>query len=163
MQKLEQCVDALLRLAVAEDSHSQREAKEKISELIKTNHGIYPGEETRNAESIIRSLMMEMGSPDHLLGHPYVIRGILLAVDDPKYINSITYLLYPTIAAEFSTTACRVERAIRHVIEVTWSRGDIDVLFKYFGNTIDPVRGRPSNGEFIARMANIVRMRLKER
>ena len=91
------------------------------------------------------------------MGHPYVIRGILLVMEDRMYINNITMLLYPKLAAEFDTTAARVERAIRHLIEVTWFRGDMDVLDKYFGNTVSASRGKPTNGEFIARMANVVK------
>ena len=77
------------------------------------------------------------------------------------YINTITFGLYPQIAAKFDTTASRVERGIRHLIEVTW-RADMDILCGYFGNTVSPDRGKPTNGEFIARIANVVRQRMRE-
>lgn len=77
-------------------------------------------------------------------------------------INNITFGLYPQIAAKFDTTASRVERGIRHLIEVTWTRADMDILCGYFGNTVSPDRGKPTNGEFIARIANVVRQRMRE-
>ena len=108
-------------------------------------------------EQEIRRILLELGAPDHLVGHPYVIRAILLVISDRLYINSITFGLYPQLAVEFDTTPARVERAIRHLIEVTWARGDLDILEKYFGNTVSASRGKPTNGEFIARMANVVK------
>ena len=77
-------------------------------------------------------------------------------------INGITFLLYPRLAATFNSTAARVERSIRHLVEVTWTRGDLTILDRYFGNTISPDKGKPTNGEFIARIANVVRERLRE-
>ena len=77
-------------------------------------------------------------------------------------INNITFGLYPPIAAKFDTTASRVERGIRHLIEVTWTRADMDILCGYFGNTVSPDRGKPTNSEFIARIANVVRQRMRE-
>lgn len=78
------------------------------------------------------------------------------------YINTITFGLYSQIAAKFDTTASRVERGIRHLIEVTWTRADMDILCGYFGNTVSPDRGKPTNGEFIARIANVVRQQMRE-
>ena len=77
-------------------------------------------------------------------------------------MNSITFGLYPQLAAMFDTTASRVERAIRHLIEVTWTRGDWDTLNRYFGNTISAAKAKPTNGEFIARLANVIKQRLRE-
>ena len=81
-------------------------------------------------------------------------------IEDENLINKITFRLYPEVAAKFDTTASRVERAIRHLIENIWLRGDEQVLFKYFRNSISPEKGKPTNGEFIARIANIVRLQL---
>ena len=89
------------------------------------------------------------------------MRAIELVIGNRLYINSITFGLYPQLAVEFDTTAARVERAIRHLIEVTWCRGDLDTLEKYFGNTISASRGKPTNGEFIARLANVVKGNLQ--
>ena len=112
-------------------------------------------------EQEIRRILLELGAPDHLVGHPYVIRAILLVIGDRLYINNITFGLYPQLAVEFDTTPARVERAIRHLIEVTWCRGDLDILEKYFGNTVSASRGKPTNGEFIARMANVVKAKMR--
>ena len=110
----------------------------------------------------MRQILLELGAPDHLLGHEYVVEGILLVANDRTYINNITFGLYPQLAVTFDTTASRVERAIRHLIEVTWTRGDLKVLNRYFGCTVSADKGKPTNGEFIARMANIVRQYLRE-
>lgn len=161
MQKIEMCVDALLRLAVAEDSESQKKARQDIKELIDTK-SIDVVVSAGETELVIRDILFDLGCPEHLIGHEYVVRAIRLAVEDRMYIMSITFGLYPQLAVDFDTTPARVERAIRHLIEVTWSRGDINALEKYFGNTVSPERGRPTNGEFISRIANVVKMRLKE-
>lgn len=118
--------------------------------------------DSMDPEQEVRRILLELGAPDHLVGHPYVIRAILLVLGDQLYINHITFGLYPQLAVEFDTTPARVERAIRHLIEVTWSRGDLDVLDRYFGNTISASKGKPTNGEFIARIANVVKSRLRE-
>lgn len=158
MRILEMQVEALMRLCTAQDEKTRMEAKEEVLHLLR-------GRRTAPAadpETIIRQILLELGAPDHLLGHPYVIQGVLLVIHDQMYINNITFGLYPQLAARFDTTAARVERAIRHLIEVTWTRGDVDVLMRYFGNTVSPDKGKPTNGEFIARIANVVKLRMKE-
>lgn len=155
---LEQQVDALMRLCTATDERTRQEAREEIRFLLQhPKPGLAPDPET-----IICQLLLEMGAPDHLVGHPYTVRAIQLVHDDRMYIDNITFRLYPQIAAEFDTTAARVERAIRHLVEVTWCRGDWDTLSCYFGNTISPAKGKPTNGEFLARMANILTQRLQD-
>ena len=118
--------------------------------------------ENNDPEKIIRQILLELGAPDHLVGHPYIIQAILLVVEDGMYIHNITFGLYPQVAAKFDTTAARVERAIRNLIEVTWTRGDWEVLRRYFGNTISADKGKPTNGEFIARIANVVKAKIRE-
>lgn len=157
MSNLEKQVDALMRLCVAEEARDKDHLREEIKRMLQLRKR---GE--LDPEQEIRKILLELGAPDHLVGHPYVIRGILLVLGDQLYINHITFGLYPQLAVEFDTTPARVERAIRHLIEVTWSRGDLDVLDKYFGNTISASRGKPTNGEFIARMANVVKQRMRE-
>ncbi len=158
MRILEQQVDALMRLCTARDEKAREEAREQIRFLLQGRKAA----SSPDAEDHIRQILLELGAPDHLLGHSYVVQAILLVIHDQMYINSITFGLYPQLAARFDTTAARVERAIRHLIEVTWTRGDWDVLAKYFGNTVSADRGKPTNGEFIARLANVVKQRLKE-
>ena len=106
----------------------------------------------------VTNVMREIGIPAHVLGYKYARRAILLAIGDDMYVNAVTKYLYPTIAKEFNTTASRVERAIRHAIEVAWSRGDLDVLMHYFGNTIDRNKGKPTNTEFIAAIAEHLKL-----
>ena len=158
MSILEMQVEALMRLCTAKDEETKEEARVQVLHLLR---GRAP-EAEQDPESILRQILLELGAPDHLLGHPYVIQGVLLVIHDQMYINNITFGLYPQLAARFDTTAARVERAIRHLVEVTWNRGDVDVLARYFGNTVSPEKGKPTNGEFIARLSNIVKLRMKE-
>ena len=112
-------------------------------------------------ELMITEIIHQIGVPAHIKGYHYLRDGIILSVNDPEYINSITKLLYPTIAKMHQTTSSRVERAIRHAIEVAWDRGDINVLDSYFGYTINNGRGKPTNSEFIAMIADKLRLRMK--
>ena len=158
MSILEMQVEALMRLCTASDEETKMEAKKEIRRLLlggKSPTG-------RDPEDILRQILLELGAPDHLLGHSYVIQAVLLVLHDRMYINNITFALYPQLAARFDTTAARVERAIRHLVEVTWDRGDLDVLMHYFGNTVSPQKGKPTNGEFIARLTNVVKQRMKK-
>ena len=157
MKNLEQRVDAMMRLCVAEDEADRNQIRQEIR-----NYRYHTRAGSPDPEREVRRILLELGAPDHLAGHPYVIRAILLVMGDRLYINNITFGLYPQLALEFDTTTARVERSIRHMIEVTWSRGDLDVLEKYFGNTISASRGKPTNGEFIARISNVVKQNLRE-
>ena len=159
MTIMEKQVDALMRLCCAADENTRQEAREEIRFLMQGRRHRRP---EQDPEYWIRSILLELGAPDHLLGHSYVVQGILLVIHDRMYINNITFGLYPQLAARFDTTASRVERAIRHLIEVTWTRGNMDVLGCYFGNTVSAEKGKPTNGEFIARIANVVKQRMKE-
>ena len=113
-------------------------------------------------EITVSEIMHELGVPAHIKGYQYLRCAIVLAVEDPKMMSSVTKTLYPTIAARFETTASRVERAIRHAIEVAWDRGDVDVLNAYFGYTIQISRGKPTNSEFIAMIADKLRLKMKK-
>lgn len=113
-------------------------------------------------EVIVSDIMHELGVPAHIKGYQYLRNAIILAVNSPEMMNSVTKVLYPTVAKHFETTSSRVERAIRHAIEVAWDRGDIDVLSSYFGYTIQNSRGKPTNSEFIAMIADKLRLKLKK-
>ena len=152
MNLLEKKVEAVMRLCVSENERDREKIREEIRHYL-----IHFDPGKMDPEQEIRRILLELGAPDHLVGHPYVIRATLLVMEDRMYINNITMILYPKLAVEFDTTPARVERAIRHLIEVTWFRGDLDILEKYFGNTVSASRGKPTNGEFIARMANVVK------
>ena len=108
-------------------------------------------------EDLVQDVLQDVGVPCHTIGYKYIKRALLLVLDDPTYIDRITYGLYSTLAKEFTTTGSRVERGIRHAIEIAVNRADPEVLQKYFGNTIDQNRGKPTNGEFIATMTEHVR------
>ena len=123
------------------------------------------GQENRrssfNLESVVTSIILEIGVPAHIKGYQYLRDSIMLAVEEPEVINGVTKILYPTVAKKNGTTASRVERAIRHAIEVAWDRGDVDVLNSYFGYTIHNLRGKPTNSEFIAMIADKIRLNKK--
>ena len=112
-------------------------------------------------ELMITNILHEIGVPAHIKGYHYLREGIVLTVRDISLINSVTKELYPSIAKKFGSTSSRVERAIRHSIEVAWDRGDVDVLNSYFGYTIQNSRGKPTNSEFIAMIADRIRMQLQ--
>ena len=113
-------------------------------------------------EVVITDIIHQIGVPAHIKGYHYLREAIMMAVNDPDIINSVTKQLYPAVAKHFSTTSSRVERAIRHAIEVAWDRGDVDVLTSYFGYTIHNTNGKPTNSEFIAMISDKLRLRIKQ-
>ncbi|MBR4762439.1 MAG: sporulation transcription factor Spo0A, partial [Clostridia bacterium] len=112
-------------------------------------------------ELMITEIIHQIGVPAHIKGYHYLREAIMLSVKNNDIINSVTKLLYPTVAKKYNTTSSRVERAIRHAIEVAWDRGDIDVLNSYFGYTVQNERGKPTNSEFIAMISDKLRLQLK--
>jgi len=114
--------------------------------------------ENRDLEQDVTDMIHEIGVPAHIKGYQYLREAIMMSVDDPGMISSITKILYPTIAKRFQTTPSRVERAIRHAIEVAWSRGRMETLDALFGYTIDTGKGKPTNSEFIALIADRIRL-----
>ena len=116
---------------------------------------------TPDIEAQVTKIIHQIGVPAHIKGYQYLRTAILLTVKDSDIINSVTKILYPTVAKKYQTTTSRVERAIRHAIEVAWDRGDVDTLNSYFGYTIQNSRGKPTNSEFIAMIADNLRLRYK--
>ncbi len=114
-------------------------------------------------EADVTAVIHEIGVPAHIKGYQYLRDAIMLAVKDSKMLSGITKLLYPTIAKEHKTTPSRVERAIRHAIEVAWSRGKMDTLEEWFGYTVSARKGKPTNSEFIALVADRIRINYKMR
>ncbi len=114
-----------------------------------------------NIEAEVTNIMHEIGVPAHIKGYQYLRDAIMMVVEDLEIINSITKQLYPAIAKEYNTTPSRVERAIRHAIEVAWSRGQIDTIDSLFGYTINIGKGKPTNSEFIAMVADKLRLEMK--
>lgn len=118
-------------------------------------------EKEKDMETKVTNVIHEIGIPAHIKGYQYLRHAILMVVDDLDIINSITKELYPTVAKDFSTTPSRVERAIRHAIEVAWDRGDTEILNSFFGYTIANSKGKPTNSEFIAMIADKLRLENK--
>ena len=134
-------IDHLLRLAEKAEELSQDHA---------------PG-----LEELVTSIIHEVGVPAHIKGYQYVREAIMLTVEDMDVINSVTKVLYPEVAQKYHTTPSRVERAIRHAIEVAWDRGDLETLQKFFGYTVSNTKGKPTNSEFIAMISDRIRLKLK--
>lgn len=109
----------------------------------------------------VTEILHQIGVPAHIKGYHYLRDSIIMSIEHPEVINAVTKQLYPSVAKKYETTSSRVERAIRHAIEVAWDRGDVDVLNSYFGYTIHISRGKPTNSEFIAMIADKLRLQIK--
>ena len=129
-------------------------AKRKGSD---TAHAVTPPD----LEAQVTKIIHQIGIPAHIKGYQYLRYAILMTIEDTDIINSVTKILYPAVAKKYGTTTSRVERAIRHAIEVAWDRGDVDTLNSYFGYTIQNSRGKPTNSEFIAMIADNLRLKYK--
>ena len=141
-----------------------------LSVLVERLEEIRGGESTRpgirrndktSIESLVTGIIHEIGVPAHIKGYQYLREAIIIAVNDMDVINAITKVLYPQVAKTFQTTPSRVERAIRHAIEVAWDRGDLDTLQRFFGYTVSNTKGKPTNSEFIALIADKLQLQLK--
>jgi len=114
-------------------------------------------------EAVVTDIIHEIGVPAHIKGYQYLREAIILTVNDMDSINAVTKVLYPAVAKKFATTPSRVERAIRHAIEVAWDRGDLETLQRFFGYTVSNIKGKPTNSEFIAMIADSLTLRRKDR
>ena len=114
-------------------------------------------------EGMVTGIIHEIGVPAHIKGYQYLREAIMIAVNDMDVINAVTKVLYPEVAKRFATTPSRVERAIRHAIEVAWDRGDLETLQHYFGYTVNSAKGKPTNSEFIALIADRLQLQLKRK
>ena len=135
------------------------ERLEEMREALK--HQKSYGRFDTNIEAMVTSMIHEIGVPAHIKGYQYLREAIMIAVKDMDVINAITKVLYPQVAKTFATTPSRVERAIRHAIEVAWDRGDLDTLQRFFGYTVSNTKGKPTNSEFIALIADKLQLQLK--
>lgn len=120
-------------------------------------------EMSRNLESDVTNIIHEIGVPAHIKGYHYLRDAIMMSVNDMEMLNSITKVLYPTIAKKYQTTPSRVERAIRHAIEVAWGRGKMDTIDELFGYTVNNGKGKPTNSEFVALISDKIRLEYKIR
>lgn len=139
----------------------QFSSKANVSQLNKFNVSSLTSNFKDDMEVRITEILHQIGVPAHIKGYHYLRESIMMSVEDPDIINAVTKQLYPSVAKRFSTTSSRVERAIRHAIEVAWDRGDVDVLNSYFGYTIHNGRGKPTNSEFIAMISDKLRLQMK--
>lgn len=115
----------------------------------------------QNLELTVTDILRQIGVPAHIKGYYYLRTAIMMAVENPQMIDAVTKILYPAIAKEYDTMPSRVERAIRHAIEISWDRGDVDVINSYFGYTVNNQKGKPTNSEFIAMIADKLRITLR--
>ena len=129
--------------------------KEEDVQVVSTNNVVSV---KRDLEKDVTEMIHELGVPAHIKGYQYLREAIMMSVEDMYMLNSITKILYPSIAKKFDTTPSRVERAIRHAIEVAWSRGKMETLDALFGYTINTGKGKPTNSEFIALIADKIRL-----
>ena len=121
-----------------------------------------PFRQEAQVEALVTSIIHEIGVPAHIKGYHYLREAIILTINNMEMINAVTKVLYPEVAKRFNTTPSRVERAIRHAIEVAWDRGDVEVLQKFFGYTVSGIKGKPTNSEFIAMIADCLSLRRKQ-
>lgn len=112
-------------------------------------------------EIVVTDIIHQLGVPAHIKGYHYLRTAILYSIEDKTLLDSVTKLLYPTVAGIYDTTSSRVERAIRHAIEIAWDRGNVDTLNAFFGYTVDTGKGKPTNSEFIALITDKLRLRYK--
>ena len=137
---------------------------ERLEEIRGGENRRYPAPrrmDKNSIESMVTGIIHEIGVPAHIKGYQYLREAIIIAVNDMDVINAITKVLYPQVAKTFQTTPSRVERAIRHAIEVAWDRGDLDTLQSFFGYTVSNTKGKPTNSEFIALIADRLQLQLK--
>jgi two-component system response regulator (stage 0 sporulation protein A) len=160
--------DMIILMRKPEDFPEQKKQKEKIEENRTQEESLVDAYGTtlwrpeqwprETLEPYVTDLLHEVGVPAHIKGYQYLREAICLTVKDMELLNSVTKLLYPTVARTYETTASRVERAIRHAIEVAWNRGRIETIEALFGYTVDTGKSKPTNSEFIALIADRIRL-----
>ncbi len=151
------------RMLLNRIKHIHKEGAKKAKEIHKNAGRDQEQLLAQNLEADVTSIIHEIGVPAHIKGYQYLRDAIILSVNDVEMLNSITKILYPTIAKRHQTTPSRVERAIRHAIEVAWSRGKMDTIDELFGYTVSTGKGKPTNSEFIALIADKIRLEYKNR
>lgn len=137
-------------------------AHNAVGMLTMNRSGVPASRAEPSLEAVVTDIIHEIGVPAHIKGYQYLREAIILTIQDMDIINAVTKVLYPEVAKKFNTTPSRVERAIRHAIEVAWDRGDIETLQKFFGYTVSNIKGKPTNSEFIAMIADCLSLRMKQ-
>ena len=140
---------------------SIRGEEDSTLDIQRINTVTAPEEKNFDLEQDVTDMIHEIGVPAHIKGYQYLREAIMMSVNDSEMMGSITKILYPTIAKRYQTTSSRVERAIRHAIEVAWNRGRMETLDDMFGYTINTGKGKPTNSEFIALIADKIRLKYR--
>lgn len=161
MITIDKKINAVMRAMTAEDSGSYEAAMLEIRKCMESGQTQSAGNTAADAEEYISDILVELGVPNHVKGYSYLLTAIDMVIRDPDLLGAVTKVLYCEVGKTYGTTASRTERAMRHAIEVCWDRIDLDTVVRYFGNTVSPLKGKPTNSEFIARVANVVRRRMK--
>ena len=156
MTLLEKKMDAVARCLLAENGEEKWQATEALRALM-AQEARPEACQDQELEARISGVLLELGIPEKLNGHRSLVCALALAIREPELLNNLTAGLYTLVGETLGTSWSRVERAIRHAIEAAWSRGDVQVLERWFGNTVRPDKGRPTCGEFIARVAYVLR------
>ena len=151
MSSIEQKLDAVIRCILSGTEGERAQARGELSSLM-------TAKAPDNIEWIVHNTLAELGVPSNLLGHDYLVTAICIAIARPDAVHSITGDLYPAVAKAYHTSAVNVERAIRHAIENAFLHCDLEVLERYFGNAVSAQRAKTTNGAFISRVANILRI-----
>ena len=155
MTTLEMKIDALIKLHLCDSADERSEIMKSLRELVETNE-VSSNSNNPYTEKV-RKALSEIGIPDSFRGHNYLVCAVTKVIEEPKLGFGIVKNLYPMVGEACGATAPSVERCIRHAIECGWKRCDIDTALKYFDGTVNPVKGYPTNSEFIVRLANILR------
>ncbi len=134
---------------------------DRINALIDGTASDAGGNSSEDMEVIVTEVIHQLGVPAHIKGYHYLREAILASLDDSELLESVTKMLYPAVAKKFETTSSRVERAIRHAIEIAWDRGNLDTLNSFFGYTVNTCKGKPTNSEFIALITDKLRLQYK--
>lgn len=154
MSNIEMKLDAIMRCLTADNNDDREQARVDMRSLMEqANPEVAPKLPAERVENIIINTLLDLGVPAHIKGYRYLVTALSLVIENPDIQEAITKELYPQIAKTHNSTGSRVERAIRHAVECAWDRGDLDVLKRYFGNTISCCKGKPTNSEFIAQVA----------
>ena len=156
MNNLEKRIDAMCAVLIANTAEERRKAVEDLK-LVMVDKISKPKDE----EGVVRDILLYLGVPDHLNGYEMAVHAVVLCLQDRKYLDRISDRLYPALAEKFDTTNSRAERAIRHLIRETFSRGNITALDKVFGSLVSVDSGKVTNSEFIGRMVNVTKQRLR--
>lgn len=156
MTLLERKVDAIARALMANNMAEHNAALADLRELMGKTQ-----ESWQDVEETVRAALTDLGIPEHILGHRYLVFALKMVIAEPDALKAMTKEVYYDTAKEFGTTWTRVERAMRHAIEVGFERTPDRVLVSYFGNTVSLTRGNPTNKEFLARVSNVIRARMK--